>query len=72
MVYEGFNKVKFTGETFEEAMKKNYIQIQRNMESLKYQTKLNEVNLARWAVAVMESEELHQEAQVDQVLVAAE
>jgi len=71
LVYKGTQAFKYRKLTFEEAMIENYIQIQRNMESLRYQTRLNEVNLSRWVMEA-EQEELQLDTQVVQALAVVE
>jgi len=70
MVYDGVNKRKYTRGTFEENMEKNYLQMHKNMLLIKYQTKLSEVNIAKWEVEAIEKEKLVQAAPMTQVMVA--
>ena len=70
MMYDGFNKRRYSGNNFEKYMEKNYLQIHKNIESIKYQTKLSEVNLARWE-AVKEKQGQLEDIHPHQVLVAA-
>lgn len=43
--YVGVNMIRYSGGNFEEHMLKNYLQMHKNMQSLKYQKRLDEVNI---------------------------